>query len=191
MLPLKHTDRCLFCLKMQIHFVSGRPTQQLYCSSATPAIGCLSCCSSHERIIYRASGVKLILCGHGKGSRDLSAEHSMRITVGYGDQARGQVRKLLRSTGNRSHLWVTFQYWGASFNKCKAALVGFQGGVYHDDQFQFAALRRSWRLMLLPVNEPDWFWHLSLAISFWNEILMSNACKSFTLYSSNMFDEIG
>ena len=53
-------------------------------------------CSWHERIIYRASGVKLILCGHGKGRRDLSAEHSMRITVGYGDPARGQARKLLR-----------------------------------------------------------------------------------------------
>ena len=52
-------------------------------------------CSSHEPIIYRASGVKLILCGHGKGRRDPSAEHSMRITVGYGDPARGQV-KLLR-----------------------------------------------------------------------------------------------
>ena len=49
-----------------------------------------------ERIIYRASGVKLILCSHGKGRRDLSAEHSMRITVGYGDPARGQARKLLR-----------------------------------------------------------------------------------------------
>ena len=53
-------------------------------------------CSSHEPIIYRASGVKLILCGHGKGRRDLPAEYSMRITVGYGDPARGQVRKLLR-----------------------------------------------------------------------------------------------
>ena len=53
-------------------------------------------CSWHEQIIYRASGVKLILCGHGKGRRDLSAEHSMRVTVGYGDPARGQARKLLR-----------------------------------------------------------------------------------------------
>ena len=54
--------------------------------------------SWHERIIYslRASGVKLILCGHGKGRRDLSAELSMRITVGYCDPARGQARKLLR-----------------------------------------------------------------------------------------------
>ena len=46
-------------------------------------------CSWHERIIYRASGVKLILCGHGKGRRDLSAEHSMQITVGFGKPARG------------------------------------------------------------------------------------------------------
>ena len=38
----------------------------------------------HEQIIYRASGVKFVLCGHGKGRRDLSAEHSMRTTVGYG-----------------------------------------------------------------------------------------------------------
>ena len=53
-------------------------------------------CSSHEPIIDRASGVKLILCGNGKGRRDPSAEHSMRITVGYGDPARGHVRKLLR-----------------------------------------------------------------------------------------------
>ena len=30
------------------------------------------------------------------GRRDLSAEHSMRITVGHGDPARGQARKLLR-----------------------------------------------------------------------------------------------
>ena len=34
---------------------------------------------SHEQTIYRASGIKLFLCGHGKGRRDLSAEHSMRI----------------------------------------------------------------------------------------------------------------
>ena len=53
-------------------------------------------CSWHERIIYRASGVKLVLCGHGKGRRDLSAEHSMRVTVGYGDPARGQARELWR-----------------------------------------------------------------------------------------------
>ena len=38
-------------------------------------------CSWHEPIIYRASGVKLALCGHGKGRSDLSAEHSMRITA--------------------------------------------------------------------------------------------------------------
>ena len=40
-------------------------------------------CSWHERAIYRASGVKLVLCqcGDGKGCRDLSAEHSIRITV--------------------------------------------------------------------------------------------------------------
>ena len=30
----------------------------------------------------------------GKGRRDLSAEHSMRITVGYGDPAHGQAREL-------------------------------------------------------------------------------------------------
>ena len=58
---------------------------------------CPSWPSSHEPIIYRASGVKLILCRHGKGRRDPSAEYSMRITFGYGDPARGQVRKLLRS----------------------------------------------------------------------------------------------
>ena len=46
------------------------------------------------------SGVKLILCVHGKGRRDLSAEYSIRITVGYGDPARGQVRKLLRNSEN-------------------------------------------------------------------------------------------
>ena len=46
---------------------------------------------------YRASGVKLVLCGHGKGRRDLSAEHSMRITDGYGGPARGQARELQRS----------------------------------------------------------------------------------------------
>ena len=37
----------------------------------------------------------------------------------------------------------------------RGRLLGFQGGVYHDYQFQFAALRRSWRLLLFPVNEPD------------------------------------
>ena len=62
----------------------------------TPLMSGSTYLSWHERIIYRASGVKLILCGHGKGRRDLSAEHSMRITVGYGDPARGQARKLLR-----------------------------------------------------------------------------------------------
>ena len=46
------------------------------------------------------TGVKLILCGHGKGRRDPSAEHSMRITVGYSDPARGQVRKLLRTVSS-------------------------------------------------------------------------------------------
>ena len=49
-------------------------------------------CSCDER--DRAEGVKLALCGHGKCSRDLSAEHSMRITVGYGGPARGQAREL-------------------------------------------------------------------------------------------------
>ena len=44
-------------------------------------------CSSHERTMYRASGVKFFLCGHGKCRRDLSAEHSMRISVGYGGPA--------------------------------------------------------------------------------------------------------
>ena len=63
-------------------------------------------CSWHERTIYRASGGKLILCGHGKGRRDLSAEHSKgrsksaehstRITVGDGGPARGQARELWR-----------------------------------------------------------------------------------------------
>ena len=48
----------------------------------------------HERIICRASGVKFVLCGHGKGRIDLSAEHSMRITVGYGGPACGQAREL-------------------------------------------------------------------------------------------------
>ena len=51
-------------------------------------------CSWHERTIYRASGVKLVLCCQGKGRRDLSAEHS--ITVGYGGPARGQARELWR-----------------------------------------------------------------------------------------------
>ena len=51
-------------------------------------------CSWHERTIYRASGVKLFLCGHGKGHRNLSAEHFMRISVGYGGPARGQAQKL-------------------------------------------------------------------------------------------------
>ena len=40
------------------------------------------------------TGVKLVICAHGKGRRDLSAEHSMRITVGYGDPARGQAQEL-------------------------------------------------------------------------------------------------
>ena len=40
------------------------------------------------------SGVEPFLCGHAKGRRDLSAEHSMRMSVGYGDPARGQARKL-------------------------------------------------------------------------------------------------
>ena len=62
-------------------------------------------------IIYRASGVKLILCGHGKGRRDLPAEYSMRITVCYGDPARGQVRKLLRVLGLRKAL--TAKQWRA------------------------------------------------------------------------------
>ena len=41
---------------------------------------------------YTASGVKLFLCGHGKGSRDLSAEHAMRMSFSYGGPARGQAR---------------------------------------------------------------------------------------------------
>ena len=46
-----------------------------------------SCYSWHKQTIYRASGVKLFLCCHVKGRRDLSAEHSMRImmSVGSGD----------------------------------------------------------------------------------------------------------
>ena len=58
-------------------------------------------CSLRERIMYRASGVKLVLCCHGKGRRDLSAEHSMQITVGYGSPARGQARdsRARRGTG--------------------------------------------------------------------------------------------
>ena len=56
-----------------------------------------SCHSWHEQKIYRASVVlKLFLCGHVKGRRDLSPEHSMRImmSVGYGaGPARGQARK--------------------------------------------------------------------------------------------------
>ena len=53
------------------------------------------CYVARRAYIYRASGVKLILRGHGKGRRVLSAEHSMRITVGHGGPARGQ-RKLSR-----------------------------------------------------------------------------------------------
>ena len=48
--------------------------------------------SWHEQTIYRASGVKLFLCGHGKGRRDLSAEHSMQMSVGHGGPDRGQER---------------------------------------------------------------------------------------------------
>ena len=49
--------------------------------------------------MYRASGVKLVLCGHGKGRRDLSAEHSMRIIVGYRGPARGQARAVTPGRG--------------------------------------------------------------------------------------------
>ena len=34
-------------------------------------------CSWHERIIYRASAVQLVLCGHGKGRRDLSEQQNI------------------------------------------------------------------------------------------------------------------
>ena len=37
--------------------------------------------SSSWQTTYRASGVKLFLCGHGKGRTDLSAERSMRMSV--------------------------------------------------------------------------------------------------------------
>ena len=53
-----------------------------------------------SRIMIVAIGTRgtgheyLVLCGHGKGRRDLSAEHYMRITVGYGDPARCQAREL-------------------------------------------------------------------------------------------------
>ena len=57
--------------------------------------------SWHEQTIHTgrawakwASGVKLFLCHHGKGSRDLSEEHSMLISIGYSCPASGQVLKL-------------------------------------------------------------------------------------------------
>ena len=75
----------------------GHPSRIMIVAIGTRGTGheyLLLSCSWHERIIYRASGVKLVLCGHGKGRRDLSAEHYMRITVGYGDPARCQAREL-------------------------------------------------------------------------------------------------
>ena len=61
-------------------------------------------CLWHQRIIYRASGVKLVLCCHRKGCRDLSAEHSMLITVGYSSQAHGQAQELRRAT-DQTQTW--------------------------------------------------------------------------------------
>ena len=43
-------------------------------------------------LVARANNIQSFRC------KARSAEHSMRITVGYGDPARGQARKLLRST---------------------------------------------------------------------------------------------
>ena len=45
--------------------------------------------SWHEQTIF-TPGVKLFFCSHGKGRRDLSAEHSMRMSIYYGGPARGQ-----------------------------------------------------------------------------------------------------
>ena len=47
--------------------------------------------SWHGQIIYRASAVKL---STEMMAAEISTEHSMRISVGYGGPARGQARKL-------------------------------------------------------------------------------------------------
>ena len=59
----------------------------------------------------RCSGVKLFLCCHGKGRRDLSAEHSMRMIVGYCGLARCQAQKLqqLLSTWQETSLGISEQ----------------------------------------------------------------------------------
>ena len=56
-----------------------------------------------QQTMYRTSGVKLFIRIHGKGRRDLSAVHSMRMSVGNGGPARGQVRKLWRRPGNQAY----------------------------------------------------------------------------------------
>ena len=62
--------------------------------------------SWHEQTIYRASGVKLFLCGHEKGRRDLSAKHFMRMSVGYGGPASGQAARRGSCDANESSSWL-------------------------------------------------------------------------------------
>ena len=64
------------------------------CFSSTCSLPCIN--PQVPSLIRTVAGPR----SHGKGRRDLPAEYSMRITVGYGDPARGQVRKLLRSSGS-------------------------------------------------------------------------------------------
>ena len=57
--------------------------------------------SWHEQtiMIYRASGLKHFLCGHGKDRRGLSAENSMLMSFGYGCPARVQARTRAAGAG--------------------------------------------------------------------------------------------
>ena len=51
----------------------------------------------HLKLCIFLARVILFLCGHGKGRRDLSAEHSTRLSVGYGGPTRGQAQNFGRS----------------------------------------------------------------------------------------------
>ena len=75
-----------------------------------------------QQTMYRTSGVKLFIRIHGKGRRDLSAVHSMRMSVGNGGPARGQVRKLWRRPGTQAH---------RDYRNCciAAARVRHHGGI--------------------------------------------------------------
>ena len=102
--PLSYHERSINLTRKQLATEKGElhpfsicaSRELLRSDSANVGIGEHRRCRDRDILRWGGHVTAASQCPSRKGRRDLSAEHSMRIIVGYGDPARGQARKLSR-----------------------------------------------------------------------------------------------